>query len=48
MDGTRKALTANGSTEEAGKCGLNLQEPDNSEMPISCDLVTESGLRKIG
>jgi hypothetical protein len=41
-------LTANGSTEEAGKCGLNLQEPDDSEMLISCDLETEPGLRKIG
>jgi hypothetical protein len=38
MDGTRKALAANGSTEEAGECGHNPQEPDNSETPISCDL----------
>ena len=48
MDGTRKALTANGLTERMGSADLGSQVPENSEMAISCDLGTEPGLRKLG
>jgi hypothetical protein len=45
---TGKALAANGMTEEYGKRELRSKAPNTSGVTISCDLVPEPGLRKIG
>ena len=42
----KKALAANGMTEENGKRGLRPKAPDNSEVTTSCDLCAEPDLRK--
>jgi hypothetical protein len=42
----KKALAANGMTEEYGKRGLRPKAPDNSEVTTSCDLCAEPDLRK--
>jgi hypothetical protein len=44
----KKALAANGMTEEYGKRGLRPKAPNNSEVTSSCDLCAEPDLRKIG
>jgi hypothetical protein len=44
----KKALAANGITEEDGKRGLRSKAPDDSDVTSSCDLGPEPDLRKIG
>jgi hypothetical protein len=49
MDGTKKALTASGTTEEYGKRGpQGSQVSDISGVTIGCGLEAEPGLQKIG